>query len=147
LMPAQRAAFGEETPRSEDYLEAVYHLIQDKGYATTSDISTVLKVKPPTVSNMIGKLASRGYLEYKRYHGMKLTPKGERVAKSVVRRHLVIAEFMSMLGVDDATAFEDTEGIEHHVHPTTIRRLERLAEYLRIHPAALGTIRRYVDSG
>jgi len=146
-MPARRETVGEETPRSEDYLEVVYHLIKDKGFATTSDISTALKVKPPTVSNMVGKLASKGYLEYKPYRAMKLTSSGERVAKSVIRRHLVIAEFMSMMGVDDATAFEDTEGIEHHVHPTTIRRLERLAEYLRTHPTVLRTIRKYVDSG
>jgi len=137
----------EQTPRSEDYLEAVYHLIQDKGYATTSDISVALEVTPPTVSNMIGKLAGKGYLEYRRYRGMKLTENGERMAKSVIKRHKVIAEFLSMLGVDDQTAFEDTEGIEHHVQPTTLRRLERLAEYLRSNPAALKAIRKHLDSG
>jgi len=146
-MSQHRVAAGEETPRSEDYLETVYHLIKDKGYATTSDISTALKVKPPTVSNMIGKLAGKGYLEYEKYHDIKLTPDGERVAKSVIRRHRVIAEFLAMMGVDDATGFEDTEGIEHHVHPTTIRRVERLAEYLRAHPSVLAKIRKYVDSG
>jgi Mn-dependent DtxR family transcriptional regulator len=145
-MPVHRAGAGEETPRAEDYLETVYHLIKDRGYATTSDISTVLKVKPPTVSDMIGRLANKGYLEYERYRGMTLTPSGERVAKSVIRRHRVIAEFMSMIGVDDQTAFEDTEGIEHHVHPTTLRRLERLAEYLRTHPDSLRTIRKYIES-
>lgn len=145
-MPVQRKTTGEETPRSEDYLEAVYHLIKDKGYATTSDISTALGVKPPTVSNMIGKLAAKGYLEYKPYRGMKLTPSGERVAKSVIRRHRVISEFLVMMGVDDQTAFEDTEGIEHHVHPTTIQRLENLAEYLRTHPEILKTIRKYMES-
>lgn len=135
----------EETPRSEDYLEVVLHLIRDKGYATTSDISTALKVKPPTVSKMIGRLAAKGYLEYEPYRGMKLTTGGEKVAKSVIRRHKVISEFMSMIGVDDQTAFEDTEGIEHHVHPTTLHRLERLAEYLRTNPLVLKTIRKFVD--
>ncbi len=128
-------------------MEAVYHLIQDKGYATTSDISVALDVTPPTVSNMIGKLASRGYLEHQPYRGMKLTQDGERMAKSVIERHQVIAEFLSMLGVDDQTGFEDTEGIEHHVQPTTLRRLERLAEYLRKNPAALKAMRKYIDSG
>ena len=71
----------EQTPRSEDYLEAVHHLIQDKGYATTSDISVVLEVTLPTVSNMMGKLAGRGYLEYRRYCGMKLTEDRECMAK------------------------------------------------------------------
>lgn len=135
----------EETPRSEDYLEAVYHLIKDKGYATTSDISTVLKVKPPTVSHMIGKLASKGYLEYQPYRGMKLTPSGDKVARSVIKRHQVIAEFMSMLGIDEETAFQDTEGIEHHVQPTTLHRLERLAEFLRNNPETLKAIRKHVD--
>ncbi len=135
----------EETPRSEDYLEAVYHLIQDKGYATTSDISTALKVKPPTVSNMIGKLAAKGYLEYQPYRGMKLTPSGEKVARSVIKRHQVIAEFMSMLGIDEETAFEDTEGIEHHVQPTTLHRIEKLAEFLRNNPETLKAIRRHMD--
>jgi Mn-dependent DtxR family transcriptional regulator len=145
-MSPSRKAHGGETPRAEDYLEAVAHLIEDKGYATTSDISTALQVKPPTVSNMIGRLAERGYLQYEKYRGMKLTATGERVAKSVIRRHRVISEFMAMMGVDDETAFEDTEGIEHHVHPATIRRLERLADYLRAHPGTLKTIRKYIDS-
>lgn len=136
----------EQTPRSEDYLEAVYHLIQDKGYATTSDISVALEVTPPTVSHMIGKLAKRGYLEYQRYRGMKLTQGGERMAKSVIKRHQVITEFLSMLGVDDQTAYEDTEGIEHHVQPTTLRKVEKLAEYLRKNPAALKAIRKYIES-
>ncbi|HME19012.1 MAG TPA: transcriptional regulator MntR [Nitrososphaerales archaeon] len=144
-MPSHEGAV-ENTPRSEDYLETVYHLIKDRGHATTSDISTALEVRPPTVSNMIGKLAAKGYLEYRPYHGMKLTPIGERVAKSVIRRHQVIAEFMSMIGVDDQTAFEDTEGIEHHVHSTTIRRLERLVQYLRAHPETLKTIVKYLES-
>lgn len=146
-MPKGAKSAAEGTPRSEDYLEAVYHLIKDKGYATTSDISTVLSVKPPTVSNMIGKLTARGYLEHEPYRGTKLTQSGERMARSVIKRHQVISEFLSMLGVDDETGFEDTEGIEHHVQPTTLRRLERLAEYLRTNPAVLKAIRKHLDSG
>lgn len=136
----------DETPRAEDYLEAVHQLIVEKGYATTSDISTRLDVKPPTVSNMIGRLAVRGYLKHEPYRGMRLTPLGEHVARSVTRRHEVIAEFLSMLGVGEIVAYEDTEGIEHHVHPATILRIERLAEYLRRNPNSLKSIRRYVEA-
>jgi DtxR family transcriptional regulator, manganese transport regulator len=135
-----------QTPRAEDYLEAVYHLIQDKGYTTTSEVSNALEVKPPTASHMIRKLTDRKYLVHKRYQGMKLTPTGERMAKSVIKRHEVIAEFLSMLGVDDQTAYEDTEGMEHHVQWTTLHRIERLAEYLRHNPAALRVIRKYIDA-
>jgi len=131
--------------RLEDYLEAIYNLNSEKGYVSAADISEKLGVKPPTVSSMLVNLAKKGYLEHEKYRGMRLTPSGEKVAKSVVKRHQVISELISMLGVDDQTAYADTEGIEHHVHPTTLRRFERLAEYLRENPQTLKAIRRFVE--
>lgn len=131
--------------RLEDYLEAIYNLNSEKGYVSAADISERLGVKPPTVSSMLVNLARKGYLEHEKYRGMRLTPAGEKVARSVVKRHQVISELISMLGVDDQTAYEDTEGIEHHVHPATLRRFERLAEYLRENPQTLKAIRRFVE--
>jgi len=132
-----------ETPRSEDYLEAVYNLIETKGYATTTDVSEKLGVKPPTVSIMIGRLASNGYLLHEPYKGMRLTETGAKVARSVVKRHEIISEFLSMLGVEGKVAYEDTEGIEHHVQPLTIYRLEALVDFLRRHPEHLAEIKRH----
>ncbi len=145
--PMARRLQSQETARSEDYLEAVYHLIQEKGYATTVDISDRLQVKPPTVSNMIGKLASRGYLVHEPYRGMKLTDMGEKVARSVIRRHEIISEFLSMIGVDGDVAYEDTEGIEHHLQPITIYKIKMLVEYLRKNPRQLAEIRDYTEKG
>ena len=131
--------------RLEDYLEAIYNLKEEKGYVSAADISERLSVKPPTVSSMVKNLADKGYLEHKKYRGMRLTPSGEKVAKSVIKRHRVISELLSMLGVDPQTAYVDTEGIEHHVHPSTLRRFERLADYLREDPQALKAIREFVE--
>jgi Mn-dependent DtxR family transcriptional regulator len=134
-----------ETPRLEDYLETIYHLIHDKGYATTVDISDILEVKPPTVSNMTQRLAERGYLEREPYRGMRLTSKGEKVAKSVITRHSIIFEFLSMIGVEKKVAYQDTEGIEHHIQPTTIHKIERLVDFLRENPRYLSDIRNLQD--
>lgn len=134
-----------DVSRLEDYLEAIYNLNEEKGYVSAADVSERLAVKPPTVSNMVKNLADKGYLEHEKYRGMRLTPSGEKVAKSVIRRHRVISELVSMLGVDEQTAYVDTEGIEHHVHPSTVRRFERLSEYLRKNPQVLKAIRQFVD--
>ena len=131
--------------RLEDYLEAIYNLDAEKGYVSAADISEKLGVKPPTVSSMVRNLADKGYLEHEKYRGMRLTPSGEKVARSVIRRHHVISELLSMLGVDEPTAYVDTEGIEHHVPPATVKRLERLAEYLRENPQALKAIRQFIE--
>ena len=131
--------------RLEDYLEANYNLNEEKGYVRAADISEKLSVKPPTVSNMVKNLADKGYLEHKKYRGMRLTPSGEKIARSVIKRHRVISDLISMLGVDDQTAYIDTEGIEHHVHPTTLRRFERLADYLRENPQVLKSVREFIE--
>lgn len=134
-----------DVSRLEDYLEAIYSLDEEKGYVSAADVSERLAVKPPTVSNMVRNLADKGYLEHERYRGMRLTPSGEKIAKSVIKRHRVISKLISMLGVDDQTAYIDTEGIEHHVHPVTVRKFERLAEYLQENPRTLREIRKFID--
>ena len=55
------------TDRREDYLEVIYELIQQKGYATTADISKHLNVSSPSVTKMIKKLDENDYLIYERY--------------------------------------------------------------------------------
>jgi len=131
--------------RVEDYLEAIYNLNAEKGYVSAADISDKLGVKSPTVSSMVSNLAKKGYLEHEKYRGMRLTASGEKVARSVIKRHQVISELITMLGVDDQTAYVDTEGIEHHVHPSTLRRFERLADYLRENPQTLKAIREFIE--
>jgi len=44
-------------------------------------------------------------------------------------RHGVLADFLKMIGVDEDTANRDAEGIEHHLHPET---LEKLEEFIRL---------------
>lgn len=142
---AQTVQSKKDISRLEDYLEAIYNLNEEKGYVSAADISEKLSVKPPTVSNMIKNLAEKGYVEHKRYRGMRLTAAGEKMARSVIKRHTVISKLISMLGVDEQTAYVDTEGIEHHVHPATLRKFEMLAEYLQDNPHALKAIREYTE--
>ena len=131
--------------RVEDYLEAIYNLNEEKGYISVADISERLGVKPPTVSSMVAKLAKDGYVERAKYRGMKLTATGTKLARSVIRRHQTIAEFLSMLGIGGDVAYEDTEGIEHHLHSVTIHKFERLVEFLRENPEFLSRVKQGIE--
>jgi Mn-dependent DtxR family transcriptional regulator len=142
LIREMQRSSSRRTPRTEDYLEAVYHLVGEKGYASTVDISERLGVKPPTVSSMIEKLDAKGYLDHERYRGMRLTEEGERLARAVIRKHTAVYDFLTMIGIDPEVAYEDTEGIEHHLHPVTIQKIEKLVEFLRQNPQALARLRR-----
>jgi len=112
----------------EDYLEVIYELIQHKGYATTVDISNYLNVSSPSVTKMLQRLSESGHVNYEKYRGITLTEAGVSVAKSMHDRHGVLAEFLMMIGVDEDTANRDAEGIEHHLHPETLKKLEEFVK-------------------
>jgi Mn-dependent DtxR family transcriptional regulator len=95
---------------------------------------------------MVANLAKKGYLVHERYRGMKLTDQGARVARSVIRKHETTFEFLSMLGVGREIAYEDAEGIEHHLHPITIQKFERLVEFFKKNPDYFGKIKESIES-
>ena len=121
----------DRTDRMEDYLEVIYELIQEKGYATTVDISSYLNVSSPSVTKMMQKLDETGYLKYEKYRGIRLTNEGIRIARNIRNRHGLLAEFFMIIGVDEETANNDAEGIEHHLHPETMRKLEEFINELK----------------
>lgn len=69
------------TPSMEDYLERIYMLIEEKGYARVSDIAEALEVHPSSVTKMVQKLDKSDYLVYERYRGLVLTAKGNKIGK------------------------------------------------------------------
>jgi Mn-dependent DtxR family transcriptional regulator len=119
------------TDRMEDYLEVIYELIQQKGYATTIDISNYLNVSSPSVTKMLQKLDESRYLDYEKYRGIRLTQEGSIIAKNIRQRHSLLIEFLKMIGVNEATANKDAEGIEHHLHPETLEKLEEFVKAIK----------------
>ena len=119
------------TTRMEDYLEVIYELIEHKGYATTVDISNYLNVSSPSVTKMLQRLNESGHINYEKYRGISLTESGMAVAKKIHEKHGVLAEFLKMIGVEEETANRDAEGIEHHLHPETLRKLEEFIKLVK----------------
>ena len=112
------------TDRMEDYLEVIYELIQQKGYATAVDISESLNVSSPSVTKMLQRLDESKYLRYERYRGISLTQDGITMAENIHNKHSLLVEFLKMIGVDENIANIDAEGIEHHLHAETLNRLQ-----------------------
>ena len=54
----------------------------------------------------------------------KITDEGIKIAKSIRNRHEILAELFRIIGVDDEIANNDAEGIEHHLHHETLKKLK-----------------------
>ncbi|AHV98254.1 transcriptional regulator MntR [Paenibacillus sabinae] len=125
------------TPSMEDYLERIYKLIDEKGYARVSDIAEGLEVHPSSVTKMIQKLDKDEYLIYEKYRGLVLTTKGKKVGKRLVDRHKLLEEFLAMIGVQEQNIYRDVEGIEHHLSWDSITCIESLVEFFRRDPSRI----------
>jgi len=120
--------------RMEDYLEIISELVELKGYATTLDISRYMNVSAPSVTKMLQRLDEGGFLEYEKYHGINLTKKGTNIAEGIRQNHGILLEFFEILGIGYDTANQDTEGIEHHLNPKTIKQLRKFITFLKANP-------------
>ncbi|MFJ6411568.1 MULTISPECIES: transcriptional regulator MntR [Terribacillus] len=119
------------TPSMEDYIEQIYILMEQKGYARVSDIAENLQVHPSSVTKMVQKLDKDEYLKYEKYRGLILTDKGEQVGKRLVYRHKLLEDFLRIIGVEEENIYQDVEGIEHHMSWNSIERIGNLVQYFQ----------------
>lgn len=118
----------------EDYIERIYNLIEDKGYARVSDIAESLSVHPSSVTKMVQKLDKDEYLVYEKYRGLILTPKGKKIGKRLVYRHELLEQLLRIIGVKEENIYEDVEGIEHHLSWDSIDRIGDLVQFFEENP-------------
>ncbi|MEW4370414.1 transcriptional regulator MntR [Paenibacillus kandeliae] len=130
------------TPSMEDYLERIYKLIDQKGYARVSDIAEGLEVHPSSVTKMIQKLDKDEYLIYEKYRGLVLTSKGKKMGKRLVERHQLLEDFLDIIGVNPDYIYKDVEGIEHHLSWDSITQIETLVEYFRRDPERVEALKK-----
>lgn len=118
----------------EGYIETIYELIKTHGYAAVTDIAANLDVKPPSVTRMIQKLDAANFVKYTPYRAVILTPKGEKLAKTLEKRHNTLREFLKMIGVDEKIADDDACRIEHIAHKMTMEKLTEFVEFVQNAP-------------
>lgn len=82
------------TQNSEDYLRSIYKLQHGDEAVATSRIAAALGIRPPSVTDMVQRLAHDGLVQYQRYNGVRLTAAGRRLALGVTRRHRLWEMFL-----------------------------------------------------
>jgi len=138
------------TERIEDYLEVLDVIISEKGYAKVKDVSRILGVGPPSVTEMFQKLGDIGYINYEKYSGVTLTSKGKKIAVKTRKKHETLKNFLLILGVNKKIANEDACRIEHVVNSETINRLTKFVDFVqhfKEDPKWLDNFKYYYETG
>lgn len=99
----------------EDYVKTIYKIESAGGSAVTTNVlATRLGVVASSASGMVRKLAAAGLVEYERYHGVRLTEPGRRLALRVLRRHRLVELYLAeALGMSWDQVHDPAELLEH----------------------------------
>jgi DtxR family transcriptional regulator, Mn-dependent transcriptional regulator len=103
----------------QDYAKAIWTLAQRSAEpVSTSAIAERLEVSPASASAMVKRLEALGLATRELYHGVRLTPSGERVALEVVRHHRLLELYLAeALGMSWDRVHEEAEVLEHAISP------------------------------
>jgi len=118
------------SPSLEDYLEAIYSIIEEKQAVKAIEISRRLGVGRSSVTEALKNLADKKLVNYRRYDVITLTPSGEKAAKKVVLKHRVLYDFFTqILDISPEQAEKDACKIEHVISEEVLNKLIAFIEF------------------
>jgi DtxR family transcriptional regulator, Mn-dependent transcriptional regulator len=109
----------------ENYLKAIYHLSLLSESVSTNQIAASLSTKAASVTDMLKKLAEKELINYTKYQGVTLTPSGEKIAISIIRKHRLWEYFLvEKLNFKWDEVHDVAEELEHISSQELIDRLD-----------------------
>lgn len=102
----------------QNYLKAIHSLGGDEQMVSPAEIANRLKVRAPSVTGMLKRLAESGWIDYEPGTGARLTARGRSEARRVIRRHRLVELFLTkVLGLDWSEVDDEAEKLEHAISP------------------------------
>jgi DtxR family Mn-dependent transcriptional regulator len=106
------------------YLEAIFYIWNEGEAVRSARLADWLGVSRPTVTVALRRMSRDGMVRLNARKEIELTPKGRRMAESIVRRHRIMERWLTDgLGLDWVTADEEAARLEHAVSDVVEKRL------------------------
>lgn len=119
----------------ENYLKALYHLINENDEVSVNDLSRQLNIKMPSVNSMIKKFADKKWVKYESYKPIKLTESGKKEASLIVRKHRLTEMFLvEKMGFGWENVHEIAEQLEHIHSEVFFDKMDEILNYPKVDP-------------
>jgi len=125
------------TQTIEDYLKAIYDITSSGERASTNRIAAALGVTPASVTGMLQKLSTSTppLLEYRKHHGVTLTPSGQQIALEIVRHHRLLEMYLHRtLGYEWDAVHDEADRLEHVISEEFEQRIDQALGYPSFDP-------------
>lgn len=136
----------------ENYLKAIYSIVNEKQAARVKDISKHLGIGPSSVSEALRNLADKELINYEPYGVITLTPSGIGIAERLNNRHEIICTFFrDVLMVNNEIVNENTRKIEFGVSSDVLDKFVKFLEFMQVcsckEPKWIKSFKHYSSTG
>src|SRR5215472_3701392 len=100
----------------EDYLKAIWEIVQEEQVPISARLAEDLRVTPPAVTAALKRMVRDGYLRIRRGGRIDLSAKGKSAAQHLVLRHRLAEKLLTdVIGLKWSRAHEEAERLEHGI--------------------------------
>lgn len=125
----------QKTIEKENYLKAVYKMVEKSQKVSVTSISKHFNVSKSTVSNMIKKLVVMDLIDSKPYEPIILTKNGKNAAVEIIAKHRLIELYLveeMQFSLDEV--HEIAEEIEHIKNTKFFIRMQEILGDAQLDP-------------
>ena len=108
----------------EMYLETILILSKKNNVVRSIDVAEYMNFSKPSISRAMAKLKAEKYIIIDGDGYIALTEKGRQIAERIYERHVILAELLMQIGVDEKTATEDACKMEHDISEKTFNAIK-----------------------
>jgi DtxR family transcriptional regulator, Mn-dependent transcriptional regulator len=99
----------------QDYLKSI-HKLQEDGPVSTTDLAHELNISGASVTGMLKRLDTMGFVNYNSYKGVTLTDSGNRIALEIIRHHRLLELYLKeVMGYSLEKVHDEACRLEHHI--------------------------------
>lgn len=126
---------GALTQSMENYLKAIFEILEREERASTSSIAARMNIAAPSVTAMVKKLSDLKLVTHEPYRGVELTAAGEMAAVEIVRHHRLIEKYLAdALGVPWDQVHDEAEKLEHVISEDLEERIDGALGFPTVDP-------------
>lgn len=125
----------ELTESIEEYTEGIYRLQEELDVVGTGDIAKYMGVAPASVTTMLKRLVELGLVEHMPYQGVRLTPKGEALSISLLRKHRLVERMLvDFLELPWEDVHDLACKLEHYISEDVADRIAKALDFPKTCP-------------
>lgn len=119
----------------ENYLKAIFHLLDSENQVTVNELSKFLQIKMPSVNSMMKKFADKNLVIYETYKPIRVTELGRKEAAIVVRKHRLTEMFLvEKMGFGWENVHEIAEQLEHVHSEDFFDKMDEILNFPKVDP-------------